>query len=295
MPTPAARRTHRSADTVLVSRAGRLVRFARVQAVRAGDDAVVELRGDADGVVPLAPLAPGRWSLLARDARRTTCSRPVTVEVGHDRTRHGLVLAEECTGHLVVSVRGTDSRPLAAATVSVADADGHRLDASVLDGVAHVRGMRTGVHRVVVAPGPGHLGAVVEGVETGPGTMVGCLTQVAPGGLVSGRVRQAGALQYGAVVRLLGDDGTLLERTRTDLDGRFTLGTGLRSSRGLTVEATGGPQSLHVTSVAVADVVVLTGTHRELGDLHLPVTGAGAVWATRTRTGAGMRGPSTRV
>ena len=42
-------------------------------------------------------------------------------------------------------------------------------------------------------------------------------------------------------------------------------------------------------------VVVLTGTYRDLGDLHLPATGAGAVWASRTRAVAGMKLPSTRV
>ena len=97
------------------------------------------------------------------------------------------------------------------------------------------------------------------------------------------------------MVALLDAEGTEIERTRTDADGCFLLGTGLRSSRDLTVVAASGPQTLHATSAAVADVVVLTGTYRDLGDLHLPTTGAGAVWASRTRAVAGMKLPSTRV
>ncbi|WP_196301718.1 hypothetical protein, partial [Streptococcus pneumoniae] len=82
-----------------------------------------------------------------------------------------------------------------------------------------------------------------------------------------------GGRQYAAVVALLDPDGEEVERVRTDEHGRFVLGTGLVTTEGLTVVATSGPETLHVTRAAVADVTVRTGVRHDLGDIVLPVAG----------------------
>lgn len=295
--------SRRAAVAVEVVRDGEPVFFGRVQAVPADADhleadhgKVVEVRTDAYGRALLDQLAPGRWSLLARDSRRTMASEATLVEVA-DTGVVGATLSLDAptSGELVVDVRGADALPAEATTITVIHADGHRVVAPLLHGLAHVRGLRPGAHTVVVPPALGQLGTALPDVRVEAGALISCTVTVPVGGVVSGRVVQGGVIQYSAVVRLLDAVGTELERTRTDADGRFVLGVGLPSSRGLTVEATSGPQTLHVTSAALADVVVLADTHRDLGDVHLPVAGNSAVWASRTRAVAGMKLPSTRL
>jgi hypothetical protein len=286
----------RAADAAVVERGGVPVRFARVQAVRGDGGEVVDLRTDAEGRVALTRLEPGRWTLLARDARRTTCSGSRVVDVAHTRAVHTLTLTGAPTGELLVDVRDEADRPATSvATVVVTDADGVPAIVALTHGAARVRGLRPGPHRVVVPASLGHRGTVLDEVAVLPGALVACVAHVRHGGLVEGRVVQSGAPQYAAPVVLLDADGTELERTRTRADGRFLMGTGLPSSRGMTLVATSGPRTLHVTSAAVADVVVLSGTRRDVGDVHLPVAGPDAHWAGRTRAVAGMKLPSTRL
>lgn len=292
--------TRHAAVAVEIERDGVPARFARVQAVGpsagSSDPAVVEVRADADGRALFGDLASGRWSLVARDSRRTACSAATTIDVPDTGVvGASLHLDAAATGALVVDVRGADALPAETQLITVVEASGHQVTAPVSRGLALVRGLRPGLHTVVVPAAFGHLGTTLDNVEITSDRLLTCTAVVPAGGVVSGRVVQGGAVQYAAVVTLLDADGNELESTRTDPDGRFALGTGLRSSRGLTVEATSGPQSLHVTRTAVADVVVLAGTHRDLGDVHLPATGPGAVWASRTRAVAGMKLPSTRV
>jgi hypothetical protein len=285
--------SRRPAIAVEVVRDDVPVRFGRVSAVHLESGSHVEARTDADGQA-LLDLTPGRWSVVARDARRRTCSASASIEVGESGVTGLRLPLASPTAELLVTVSGADALPVTASHLTVLDAVGHPVTASLVDGLAHVRGLAAGPSRIVVPPSYGHLGVTVD-VDVDEGTLVSCTAVVPAGGLVAGRVLQGGAIQYAAVVALLDAEGTEIERTRTDADGCFLLGTGLCSSRGLTVVATSGPQTLHATSAAVADVVVLTGTYRDLGDLHLPATGAGAVWASRTRAVAGMKLPSTRV
>ncbi len=269
------------------------VRFARLQAVRA--DVVKEVRTDAGGRALLTDLVPGRWSLVARDSRRTTCSAAASVVVAATGTTTATLSLVTATGGLLVELPDLAGTAASRVAVSVTDREGHRVIGTALGGLAHLRGLRPGRHTVVVGASLGRLGTIVHGVDVAAGALVACSAARPLGGVLSGRVIQGGAIQYAAVVALLDDTGTELERTRTDLDGRFVLGLGLPSSRGLTVAASSGPQTLHVTTAAVADVAVVSGTARDLGDLHLPVTGPGAVWASRRRAASGMRLPSTHV
>lgn len=287
--------SRRPAIAAEVVRDGVRVRFGRLSALHLDSGSHVEARTDADGQALLDLTAPGRWSVAARDARRRTCSPPTTIEVGERGVTGVRLELGSPAGELLVDVRGADGLPVTASHLTVVDAAGHPVTATLVDGLAHVRGLRAGPCRIEVPPSYGHLGTTVLDVLVDEGSLLSCTAVVPAGGLVAGRVLQGGAIQYAAVVALLDAEGTEIERTRTDADGCFLLGTGLRSSRDLTVVAASGPQTLHATSAAVADVVVLTGTYRDLGDLHLPTTGAGAVWASRTRAVAGMKLPSTRV
>jgi hypothetical protein len=135
-------------------------------------------------------------------------------------------------------------------------------------------------------------------LELEPGALGSVRAVVPVAATITGRVVQHGSRhdeQYAAVVTLLDEQGTELERVRTDEDGRFALGTGLGAAHGLTVVATTGPETMHVTRTAVADICVWAGVSHDLGDLVLPVAGRSAVWAARTPAVAAMRLPSTHV
>lgn len=271
-------------------------RWARVSAVHA-DGERLESRADGRGAVVLAGLRTGAWTVVAHDPRHGVCSEAAVVELAVG-TRSTLDLpATTPTSRLLVDVRGGDRRPVEAAAVTVTDETGRTTTAPVRGGLADLRDLRPGRLRVVVPPSVGHLGTTVD-LEVEPGSL-GHVTAVSPvGATVSGRVVQAASrrgVQYAAVVALLDEDGIEVERVRTDETGRFVLGRGLRAAHGVTVVATTGPETLHVTRAAVADVCVLNGVRHDLGEIVLPVAGRPAVWTARTPAVAGMKLPSTRV
>lgn len=270
-------------------------RFARVRATHA-DGHVVEARTDAAGAVALCGLRAGAWTLSATDARRSRCAAPITATVhAGDHTAVDLDLDTETAG-LLVRVVGAGVRGVDATEVTATAADGSRVTAPLVGGHAHLRGLRPGAHTVVVPPSVGHLGAslVVPALTAGSLLPVDAIVPV--GASVVGRVVDTGRhAQYAAVVALLDADGTEVERVRTDDTGRFVLGTGLGSVSGYTVVATSGPEELHVTRAAHADVVLTAGVRQDVGDLRLPSVGLPAVWTPRDRAIAAMKLPSTRV
>lgn len=271
-------------------------RWARVSAVHA-DGERVEARADGRGEVVLAGLRAGTWTLVGHDPRRSRCSAATVLEISAGSDTTADLPTDLPTGRLLVSVRGGDRRPVLVDRVQVVDPTGRTVTAPLRDGLADVRDLRPGPLRVVVPASVGHLGGEVA-VELAPGALGHVEAVSAVGASVTGRVVQhahAHADQYAAVVALLDPDGAELERVRTDDHGRFALGTGLRSVAGLTVVATTGPETLHVTRAAVADVDVVTGVRHHLGDVVLPVAGRAAVWRARTPAVDGMRLPSTRV
>lgn len=270
-------------------------RWARVHAVHA-DGEVVETRADGLGRVVLAGLRAGAWTLASRDARRELSSDPVVLPLRAGGTAEIALPATTPTARLLVDVRGGDRRPVLATEVVVTDPTGRRVTAPVHGGLADVRGLHPGPLRVVLPASVGHLGTTAD--VTAPAGSLGHVTVVSPvGASLTGRVVQRGVHgpRYAAVVVLLDQHGVEVERVRTDDSGRFTLGAGLAAAQGLTVVATTGPETLHVTRAAVADVAVRAGVRHDLGEIELPAGGRGAVWAARTPAVAGMKLPSTRV
>ncbi|MCW2815629.1 MAG: hypothetical protein JWN84_3084 [Nocardioides sp.] len=257
----------------------------------------LEAVADGRGRAVLAGLRPGSWTAVAHDNRRVLVSAPVDVRVAPGAAAEVDLPLQTLTSQLLVDVRGTDRRPVLAPEVHVTDTTGRTVVATVRSGLADVRDLRPGPVRVVVPPSVGHRGTHLD-VVVEPGALTTVQAVVPVGAALTGRVLQAGSrqgFQYAAVVALLDGDGVEVERVRTDEHGRFALGRGLTSTNGLTIVATSGPETLHVTRAAVADVCVLTGVRHDLGDIVLPVAGRGAVWTARTPAVAGMKLPSTRV
>ncbi|MDO9456060.1 hypothetical protein [Nocardioides sp.] len=267
-------------------------RWARLSAVHA-DGERLEVRADGLGRAVLAGLRPGAWTVVAHDARRALCSVAVTAAVDAAGAADLELPVLTPTGRLLVDVRSGERRPVLATEVAVTDATGRTVTAPVRGGLADVRDLRPGPLRVVVPPSVGHHGTTLA-VEVEPGTLGAVSAVVRVSAALTGRVVQNG-YQYAAVVALLDEDGEEVERVRTDEDGHFAIGTGLTAANGLTVVATTGPETLHVTRAAVADVCVLNGVRHHLGEIVLPVAGRSAVWAARTPAVAGMKLPSTRV
>jgi hypothetical protein len=267
-------------------------RWAVVSAVHADGD-VVETRADGRGRAVLAGLRAGGWTVVAHDRRRDRCSRVATLSVGAgDRVALDLPAATP-TGRLLVQVGGTDRRPVRAGHVVATDAAGRTVTTPVNGGLADLRGLCPGPVRVEVPASVGHRGTTVDAVVEAD--VLGSLAVVVPvGASVSGRVVQ-GRGQYAAVVVLVDEDGTEVERARTGDDGRFEIGTGLGSRTGLTLVATSGPETLHVTRAAVADVDLVNGVRHDLGEIVLPVAGHPARWTARTAAVAGMKLPPTRL
>ncbi len=294
MITTRVRGTGAARVRVRVTRDGRPARFAHLTAADA-DGGQHDVRADGHGRVDLGDLAPGTWTLTARDPRGLRCSEPLSLTVDPDRTVDADLDLTTETARLLVRVRGADRRPVRAAEVVVVDASGRRVTAPLRDGLADLRGLQPGPLTLLVPLSLGHLGARVELPPVAPGAMATCRTVVAIGATLAGRVVQGRRAQYAAGVALLDADGVEIERARTDRDGRFELGTGLRTTAGLTVVATSGPETLHVTRAACADVQVFTGVRHHLGDLVLPVAGLRAVWTALTPPVSGMTHPSTRV
>jgi len=228
----------------------------------------------------LAGLSAGTWILESVNRRRVHCSAPVAVVLAAGDDTDVTLPPEQTTARLLVRVRGTDRRPVLAAEVVAVDAAGRRVSAPLRDGLADLRDLRPGPHVLLVPASVGHLGTEVVVDDLGAGTMGAADVVVPVGASVTGRVVQGGH-QYAAVVTLLDEEGAVLETVRTGKDGRFALGCGLTVREGLTVVATTGPETLHVTRGAVADVDVLTGVRHDLGDIALPVAGRPAAWAVR--------------
>jgi hypothetical protein len=256
------------------------------------DGEPTETRADGHGDAVLTGLPPGVLRLVAHDRRRSRCSAVATLDPAAGDAVVDLP-ATVPTARLLVTVRGGDRRPVLARSVSVTDAAGRTVTARVVHGLADVGDLRPGPVRVTVPPSLGHRGTTVE-ADLGPGALATAEAVVPVGATVAGRVVQ-GRQQYAAVVALLDEDGREVERVRTAPDGRFEIGTGLGSRSGLTLVATTGPETLHVTRAAVADVAVVSGVRHHLGDVVLPVAGRRAVWTVRTPAEAGTRRPSPRV
>ncbi len=267
-------------------------RHARVLATSTAGERVAS-RADHRGQAVLAGLAGGAWVLTALDPRRGLVSAPVAVIARAGAAVAADVVPDVPTARLRVSVVGSDPRPVRATHVVVTDAAGRRTEAPLRDGLADVGDLAPGPLTVTVPPSVGHHGATVEVDAVAPGALGGIEVTVPIGAVVTGRVVQV-ARQYAAVVSLHDEDGRTIERTRTDERGRFELGRGLGARRGLTVVATTGPETLHVTRAAVADVEVCNGVRHDLGDVVLPVAGRRAVWAARSLA-RGTRLPSPRV
>ncbi|WP_148611457.1 hypothetical protein [Nocardioides rubriscoriae] len=271
-------------------------RWARVTAAHE-DGERLDVRADGRGEAVLTGLRPGAWTVVAHDLRRHLCSEAVTVTVAAGGSHDVVVPVDVPTGRLLVDVRGGDRRPVQATEVRVTDPTGRTVVARLRGGLADVRELRPGRLRVVVPPSVGHSGTTVA-LELEPGALGSVRAVVPVAATLTGRVVQHGShrdSQYAAVVTLLDEQGQELERVRTDEDGRFVLGTGLTAANGLTVVATTGPQTLHVTRAAVADVCVWAGVRHDLGTITLPVAGRSAVWRARTSAAAAMKLPSTHV
>ncbi|WP_139977624.1 hypothetical protein [Nocardioides litoris] len=254
--------------------------WAVVAASCAGAAGLVETRADGEGRAVLAGLRPGAWVVAAHDRRRDLWSPAATVDLAAgSRTAVDLVPTLPAA-RLLVQVGGTDRRPVRATDVLVTDDLGRTTRAPLRDGVADLRGLRPGTLLVVVPASVGHRGAVTP-VEAGPGSVVAPRVTVPVGATVAGRVVQGRRPQHAAVVALVDEDGREVERTRTDPAGRFELGRGLGVRAGLTVVATTGPETLHVTRAAVADLATYAGVRHHLADLALPVGGPAAVWRAR--------------
>ncbi len=242
----------------------------------------------------LAGLTAGTWVLESVNRRRGHCSDPTAVVLAAGDDVDVALTADQTTARMLVRVRGTDRRPVLATEVVAVDAAGRRVHAPLRDGLADLRDLRPGPHVLLVPASVGHLGgeALVTSLEGG--TMAAAEVVVPVGASVCGRVVQGGH-QYAAVVELLDEEGEVLETVRTGKDGRFALGAGLTAREGLTVVATTGPETLHVTRAAVADVDVLTGVRHELGDIVLPVAGRPAAWSSRTPAATAHTLPAPRV
>lgn len=266
--------------------------WARLSTVHT-DGERLEVRADGAGRAVVAGLRAGAWTVVAHDARRALCSEALVVDVA-ERERADLDLpALTPTSRLLVRVGGSDRRPVTATDVVVTDPTGRSVVAPIRGGLADVSDLRPGPVTVTVPASVGHLGTIVA-VDLEPGILTYVDAVVPVGASITGRVVQVDR-QYAAVVALLDEDGFEVERARTDQDGRFALGTGLTSTDGLTVVATTGPETLHVTRAAVADVCLVNGVRHDLGDIVLPVAGRRATWSARTPAIAAMRLPSTRV
>lgn len=256
----------------------------------------VEVRADGFGDAVLGGLHAGTVTVSAHLARLERCSRIVEVEASIDGAAEVHLPVTTPTGRLLIRVGGSDPRPVAAAEVHVTDAAGRTVTAPLVDGSADLRRLRPGPVTIAVPPSVGHRGTTLD-VEVEPGVLSAVDVVVPIGASVRGRVVQGrrARRQYAAVVTLLDADGVEVERTRTDGLGRFEIGTGLGSRADLTVVVTTGPETLHVTRAAVADVTVHNGVRHDLGTIALPVGGRRAVWANRTSAIAAMKLPSTRV
>lgn len=266
--------------------------WARLSAVHA-DGERLEVRADGAGRAVVAGLRAGTWTVVAHDARRALCSDARAVTLA-ERERADLDLpALTPTSRLLVQVGGSDRRAVTATDVVVTDPTGRSVVAPIRGGLADVSDLRPGPVTVTVPASVGHLGTTVT-VVLEPGTLGSVRATVPVGASITGRVVQ-GDRQYAAVVALVDEDGVEVERVRTDQDGRFVLGAGLTGTDGLTVVATTGPETLHVTRAAVADVCVVNGVRHDVGDIVLPVAGRRATWSARTPAIAAMKLPSTRV
>lgn len=265
--------------------------WARVELAHT-DGERLEVRADGHGTAVVGGLRAGSWTATAHDRRRDLCSPAGSFTAAGDAVAVDLP-AHTPTARLLVDVRGGDRRPVRAATVTAVDAAGRTVTAPVTGGLADLRGLRPGTVHVVVPASVGHLGTRLDVVTT-PGSLDSVTAVVPVGATVSGRVTQV-RRQYAAVVALVDEDGVELERARTDEYGRFVLGTGLRATSGLTVVATSGPETLHVTQAAVADVTVRAAVRHDVGEVALPVAGPRARWTARTPAIAAMKLPSTKV
>lgn len=282
---------HAAALTCTVRDGDRPARFARVHA-RHEDGAALDLRADGHGSLTVGGLQPGAWRVWATDSGRRRIGPTAQVTVGAEGHEQVRLLLDTDTARLAVRLiggRGPES-------VDVVDARGGRHTAAVVRGTADVSGLPPGDVVVEVPGSPGHAPRSVPVTDIPAGSAVVTSVALPPSVTLTGRVIQRGPVRSG-LVRLLDADGDVLETTRTDEHGRFALGVGLRYREGLTVEATSGPENLHVTRVAAADIVVGAHGTVDLGFLCLPLGGRPARWGTRTnaRASAAMKLPSTRV
>lgn len=260
-------------------------RFARVTATHT-DGESLDVRSDVAGQVRLSGLRAGTWTITATDARRSWCSAPALAPVGSpaaDRIVH--LALDTPTSALLVRV------PTAGPTSEVVVVDGvgveHRRP--LVAGAAFVTGLAPGTQTVSTS-----CSSVTLGLE--PEALVVVEPTAQASAVVQGRVVGAGgAARYAALVAVLDEDGAELDRVRSDEHGRFEIVHRGGSLAGCTVVATTGPESLHVTRTACADIDLVTGVRLDLGDLVLPHGGPDAVWTPGTRTIRGMKLPSTRV
>ena len=278
----------------VVRRGDRPVRFAHVHLAdsRGGRR---EIRADGNGRFNVTGLRRGRWSLVASDSRQRWHSSPLHVHATPGTPGLAEIELDTAAASLLLTVFADGRSASARAVTAVHRGTGRCYTTTLHDGVAGFPGLIPGYYTVVVASSPGVLGQSLDLGLLAPTVMGAREIHLDPSVRIIGRVRQ-GTVHYAATVTLLDATGRELERVRTDQAGRFELGRGLFCGRGLTVVASSGVETLHVTRTAVADVTVGPGEVQDLGDLRLPLAGPRAVWRPRSWSPTPlMKLPVTRV
>lgn len=273
---------------------GEPARVARVRAVHESGYAV-ELTANGRGEFVAAGLPGGSWALTAVDRRRGRTVAAVHVRLTAGSETEGALDLRVPTVDLLVHLLSS-GRPDLRAVTAVHRETGRRHEAEVVAGLAGLRGLAPGGYDLVVPASDRHLGATHDLGHVGAPALTSVEVTLRPAARLVGRVVDIGTLdgQYAAVLTLLDADGHELERTRADRSGHFALGHGLDTRAALTIVATTGPEHLHVTRVAVADVATEAGVCAEVGWIALPAVTSRESWAPRAHAIRTMRLPATR-
>ncbi|WP_121258348.1 MSCRAMM family protein [Nocardioides ferulae] len=265
---------------------GRPASKARVVAAST-DERSFETRADGRGRFAIGGLPAGSYSVFGYD-RAATWVGPSSwvpkLEAGHV-VNTSLRMSKRAGSLLVNLLTPRGQLRQSVFVTAVSRRTGQYWVTKARGGTARFTGLAPGRYRMVV-PGAGiwlgREGAVEKGRVTPRRPAFGNFRLTRRGGWLTGRVvdeLDPTVVMKRAEVRLFDGYGTVLDRTSTDDDGRFTLDGQLTSQQGLTVvvdplaDAGGwmlGKFWCQFESTALDDLAVTTGRQTELGDVVLP-------------------------
>jgi EmrB/QacA subfamily drug resistance transporter len=200
----------------VLSDGGRPVAAAALTLIDPRGQQVSRVTGDADGGYRIVAPAPGDYVLITSAHGH----RPVAVTVSVGARPHLLTVTLPGSGELTGSVRGADGRPLAGATVTVADANGEVVGAAVTGA--------DGGYTCAVAPGEHTVVVVADRMRPTASTVLvhgsGALrhdVDLAPTATLAGAVQAGDRLVPDAQVTVLDETGELVATAHTDDTGRY--------------------------------------------------------------------------